>query len=151
MSDITILLPMRIRLIDPPLGHAFCLQRGKGSSATKLEYQVAADNDLAFELDMEAREGKISGSSNFTGPYSQGTPTARFFYLCVGRAVDGKQPDWSGRVKVPLSAIPWRQVEAVLGKPDLLLEASYEATNKKGTPALATVPLLDGGWIESPR
>ena len=46
--------------------------------------------------------------------------------------------------------IPWRMVTAVLEGDDLVLEASFDGANEKGRIALATVPLVDGGWLESP-
>jgi hypothetical protein len=144
-------LGLRIHVIEPLPDLAYCLQYGKAASAKKLEYQLSSSGDLTFELEVNAKQGKVKGSTNFTGPYTQGPPTARFFYLSLGQITDDGEPTWSGRVKVPLANVPWQQVERVLSNPELLLEASFQGTKENGSIAAATVPLLGGGWDVSPR
>ena len=139
-------LLLQISLINPPSRHAFCLQKGKGNDAKRLGYLRSNGNDLAFELEVDVREGKVQGSANFLGPFVQGSVKARFFYIVVGLCNELREPEWFGRVKVPLSSISWVTVEASSGKK---LEACYEATGPKGTPALATVHLIDGWRITS--
>ena len=139
-------LPLQISLINPPSRYAFCIQKGKGNDAKRLGYLRSNGNDLAFELEVDVREGKVQGSANFLGPFVQGSVKARFFYIVVGLCNELREPEWFGRVKVPLSSISWETVEASSGKK---LEACYEATGPKGTPALATVHLIDGWQITS--
>ena len=137
-------LPLRIRLVKPPSGFAFCLQKGKGAKGIRLDYQVSEGHELAFELLVTAREK--DGRPDFTGPFAQGTPNARFFYICVGQYTDTEEPFWSGRVKVHLSSIDMSMVEEAAGDESELLEASYQATGANGDPALASVPLSGDGW-----
>tara|TARA_B100001179_G_C18425926_1_gene332411 strand:+ start:146 stop:676 length:531 start_codon:yes stop_codon:yes gene_type:complete len=135
---------LQISLISPPSGYVFCLQKGKGNDAKRLDYVRSTDDDLAFELEVDVREGKVHGSANFLGPFVQGSVKERFFYIVVGSCNEVGEPTWFGRVKVPLSTIDWATVEASSGKK---LEACYDATGPKGTPALATVHLIDGWQI----
>ncbi|HJN51868.1 MAG: DUF5990 family protein [Pseudomonadales bacterium] len=94
---------LRIVLLDPPVGFAFCLQTGKGAGSTRLDYVISEGGDLSFELEITAREK--AGMANFVGPFAQGTADARFFYICVGKSLEQDEPMWSGRVKVPLASI----------------------------------------------
>lgn len=142
---------LRIKLVEPPDGFAFCLQKGKGAQSERLDSVIAEGKDLMFELDVDVRESNKSGVANFVGPFAQGTPDVRFFYLCAGEYSEPDEPRWLGRVKIPLSSITWAAVEAVVGDPNRVLEASYAATAPKGGPALATVPLLNDGWKAVPR
>ena len=139
-------LALRIKLVEPPDGFAFCLQRGKGPKSERLDYSIAEGSDLAFELDVDVRESNEKGVANFVGPFAQGTPDARFFYICAGEYAEPDEPRWLGRVKIHLSSITWAAVEAVAGDPNRILEASYAATGPKGGPSLASVPLLNDGW-----
>ena len=139
-------LPLRIKLVEPPPGFAFCLQKGKGEKSERLDYQISEGKDLVFELDIDVRKGKKRGVANFVGPFAQGTPDVRFFYLCAGQYVEPDEPLWSGRVKIHLSSITWTTVEEVVADPNSVLEVSYAATGPKGGPALASVPLLNDGW-----
>jgi len=135
---------LQISLISPPSDYFFCLQKGKGNDAKRLDYVWSTGDDLAFELEVDVREGKVHGSANFLGPFVQGSVNERFFYIVVGSCNEAGEPTWIGRVKVPLSSIDWATVEASSGKK---LEACYCATGPKGTPALASVRLIDGWQI----
>ena len=138
-------LVLKIVLARPPNGHAFCLQRGKGAKAERLDYVEADDDDIAFELTVTLRQGKQPDMPDFGGPFVQGPPGGRFFYLCVGRCSTIAEPHWTGRVKVPLHSITWplaRQATSGDGR----LEARYAASRPDGRPVLASVRLLDDGW-----
>ena len=137
-------LRLTIELHDPPEGHAFCLQRGKGARSERLEYIEATGDDISFDLTVTVRKGKNPGAPDFAGPFVQGRPGERFFYLCVGQCSELVEPQWSGRVKVPLSSITWDLVEeAGLGVGRL--RAGYVASRPNGAPVLASVS-LEGGW-----
>lgn len=136
---------LQIVLKAPPAGYAFCLQRGKGGRAERLDHVEADGGDLVFELAVAAREGSSAGLADFGGPFVQGRPGGRFFYLCVGESSTLVEPQWSGRVKVPLSSVPWATVRRALAA-DRPLRASYAATRANGRPALASVPLMGEGW-----
>ena len=138
-------LGLKIVLARAPAGYAFCLQRGKGAKAERLDYVEADDDDIAFELTVTLRQGKQPDMPDFSGPFVQGPPGGRFFYLCVGRCSMVAEPHWTGRVKVPLNSITWplaRRVATGAGR----LEARYAASRPDGQPVLASVKLLDDGW-----
>ena len=138
-------LHLTIELHDPPEGHAFCLQRGKGARSERLDYIEAAGDEISFDLTVTVRQGKVPGIPDFAGPFVQGRPGERFFYLCVGQCSELVEPQWSGRVKVPLSSITWEMLEearAGAGR----LHASYAASRPNGTPTLASVTLEGDGW-----
>ena len=146
------LLKLKIRLKDPPSNYAFCLQRGKGSKAERLDYievLEGADRTVEFELEVTVRGAKNRPEPDFFGPYAQGTIGSRFFYLCVGNVVDSGDPRWSGRVKVPLVDIDWSKIEEAT-KPNHFLFARYRASQPDGRPVHASVQLCGRGWtIES--
>ena len=138
-------LALKIVLVRPPNGYAFCLQRGKGAKAERLDYVEAHDDDIAFELTVTLRQGKQPDMPDFGGPFVQGPPGGRFFYLCVGRCSMIAEPHWTGRVKVPLNSITWPLARQATGGGGQL-EARYTAARPDGRPVLASVKLLDDGW-----
>ena len=138
-------LRLTIVLAEPPEGFAFCLQRGKGAKSERLDYVEATGDDISFDLAVTARQGKIKGMPDFAGPFVQGRPGERFFYLCVGRCSELVEPQWSGRVKVPLSSITWRRIEEADAEARPL-RARYAASKPGGGPALASVQLQGDGW-----
>ena len=119
---------MRIAVVRPPAGVRFCLQRGKEN----LEGTTATEGcDLHFDFEVRARPD-AGGSVRLLGAFVQGPPTARFLYVCVGTCAGQPGSPWTRRVKVPLTGITWKQVEAANGG---LLEAAYEGAAKDGSPA----------------
>ena len=142
----------QIELADPPNGFAFCLQRGKGSNSERLDYVEVFEGDedtIAFSLEVTIRKAKSGPEPDFFGPFVQGPPGKRFFYLCVGQCVEGAAPRWSGRVKVPLVGIDWARVESVT-ETQARFFARYAASRPDGRPAFASVALLDDGWVVHP-
>ena len=135
---------LKVVLAGPPVGYAFCLQRGKGAKGERLDYVEAEGGDIAFELTVQARERKRDGALDFGGPFVQGPPDGRFFYVCVGRCSTIAEPHWMGRVKVSLASIGWPLVREV--REGGVLEAAYAASRADGRPVLASVPLLGDGW-----
>ena len=141
-------LPIRIQLVGPPVNYAFCLQRGKGTNAERLDYvEVLESNEQTVEFDLEVtvRNAKNGPEPDYFGPFAQGPIGARFFYLCVGSVVEAGDPAWSGRVKVPLVGLDWSTIERAT-TPGHLLFARFQASRPDGKPVFATVPLLDDGW-----
>ena len=88
-------LDLKIVVAGPPTGYAFCLQRGKGAKAERLDYVEAADDDIPFDLTVTLRQGKQPAMPDFGGPFVQGPPGGRFFYLCVGRCSLIAEPHWN--------------------------------------------------------
>ena len=138
-------LVLKIVLVGPPTGYAFCLQHGRGAKAERLDYIEAEDDDIAFELTVTLRQGKQPDMPDFGGPFAQGPPGGRFFYLCVGRCSMIAEPHWTGRVKVPLNSITWPLTRRATSG-GRWLEARYTASRPDGRPVLASVKLLDDGW-----
>jgi len=135
-------ITLEIELIAPPKGVGFCLQKGKSEL---IDYQVSEGENIRFSLSVRVKKGKTD-APNFLGEFTQGTPKERFIYICVGEYAGQKNTSWARRVKIHLSGISWQQVEQVLAAPNGKLVASYEATDKKGGPSCASVPLVSGGW-----
>lgn len=142
-------LRLKIQLVEPPIGYAFCLQKDKGAKAERLDYiEIASEgeSEIEFELEVEVRSVRNRPEPDFFGPFVQGNAGARFFYLCVGNIVSDGVPHWAGRVKVPLAGIDWPKVDAA-GNADCFLLARYQATSAGGQPVYASVKLLDEGWV----
>ena len=142
-------LRLRIRLIEPPTNYAFCLQRGKGSNAERLDYVEVLDGEnptVEFDLEVTVRPAKNRAVPDFFGPFAQGSSGARFLYLCVGNVVQTGDPHWSGRVKVPLTGLDWSTIDAAT-QPGHFLSGSYQASRPDGRPVLASIHLLDEGWL----
>ena len=83
---------------------------------------------------------------NFLGAYAQGPKGDRFVYVNTGTAAGQMGSPWRRRAKVRLSAVGWDVVEQVMSTPGAVLQVRFEGTGADGTPACASVPLLDGGW-----
>jgi hypothetical protein len=101
-----------------------------------LEALPDADGALIYECDLKAKPG-AGDTVNFLGSYAHGTPTARFLYLSWAYA-GRTPPHWIKRIKIPLSAIPWKQVEEA-AQSQRLLEAQVD-----GRRAATVTPI--GGW-----
>lgn len=142
-------LNLKIQLVDPPLNYAFCLQRGKGAKAERLDYIEVLEGEVRsveFELGVEVRTAKDRPDPDFFGPFAQGTSGSRFFYVCIGEVVDSGDPEWTGRVKVPLAGIDWSIVDGAT-EPGRVLFARYQASRSDGQPVYASVQLLGEGWM----
>lgn len=141
-------LLLKVGLLKPPQNHAFCLQRGKGSKAERLDYVEVLEEgqpSVTFELTVEARPSKHGIGPDFFGPFIQGPTEKRFFYICVGTVAQRTDPNWIGRVKVPLVGIDWSMVDSA-SKLRTCLYATFQASRPDGSPTLASVMLVDAGW-----
>lgn len=75
-------VPLRIVVDQPIPGLALALQCGKD----RLQPPAFASAErVIFDLALRLGSPNPDGSPNLLGPCVQGTPTARFVYLCVGR------------------------------------------------------------------
>lgn len=135
-------IPCRIVLVSPPKGIGFCLQKGRDEL---IDYIESDGSNISFQFMVRVREQK-DGSPNFLGPFTQGKPSERFVYICIGRRAGQQGTFTNGRAKVRLAGIDWTMIEKVNRADNGVLVARYEATGRSGAPATATVPLLDGGW-----
>ena len=136
-------IDLEITLKKPLEGIGFCLQKGKDE---KIDYQISNGEDITFAFSVRVKEGK-GGSPNFLGDFTQGNSNERFVYICIGQYAGQKDTEWARRVKIKLSSISWAQINQVKLEKKAKLVASYEATDKKGEPSCASVPLVGKGWI----
>lgn len=73
---------------------------------------------------------------NFLGPYAQGTPHARFIYLCW---CEGNAPPHGfGRAKVSLAHLTWPDITAAAAR-DGVITAQLRLSDAHGRPIYATV------------
>lgn len=140
------LVSLRIKLLSPPNGVMFCLQKGK---CEPVDAVTSSGKDLAFSLSFRVKENVKTNAPNFLGDFAQGTPDKRFFYVGVGQRAGQQDTSWDRRVKIHLSSITWEQINQVSGDPGKVLAASYKATATDGSPACASVPLIGDGWVVS--
>jgi hypothetical protein len=137
-------LPIRIVVEDPIPGLVIALQRGQSAKAELVPPARRSAEAVAFDLEVTVDGRLADGRPRLLGPCVQGPPDGRFVYLCVGRYAGQAESDWAGRVKVPLGAIGWAEMEAL--SPDGRLTARITGRSPKGGPALASVRLLPPGW-----
>src|SRR6266446_6355418 len=129
----SLLIPLRITVVDPPKGVEFRLQRGRSdlvvpTRVTRTEIQF----DFTLRLGPKRHRHPI-----LLGEAAQGPPEGRFVYINSGRRVGQDDTCWDRRAKVPLPRITDRLIKNVL-------------TASDGGPACATVPLLGDTWTFSP-
>ena len=136
-------ITLNIKLLDPPVGVGFCLQKGKNELE---DYVLSKGNDLVFSLSVRVKAGS-DGSPIFLGEYTQGTPKDRFIYICSGKRAGQTGTHWERRTKIKLASVTMTQIEKVSTNPTLKLVASYQATAEDGGPSCATVPLIGGAWV----
>lgn len=85
------------------------------------------------------------GATNFLGPFAQGTPDDRFFYLCWGVQEAGEPFAMFRRLKVRLSHLKWTVVKEAVrsGRP---ITVHLRLTDAKGGPLCATPPTSHIWW-----
>ena len=94
---------LRVTLVRPPAGVAFCIQ---GRDRELLHRTQATGRDLSFDLTVLA--ARVGPSPRFFGDVTQGPPAARFVYVCSGSMAGQAESCWTRRAKVALSPITWR-------------------------------------------
>ena len=141
-------LPIRVTVIEPPLGVTFAMQRGKDEL---LPPSKVGTLSLVFDLSIRVSERKAGSAPNVLGPYAQGKPDDRFLYLNSGTMAGQENSCWTRRAKIKTGGISWKLVEQTLTTPGAVLEAQIEGRMKDGGPCCATVPLINGGWTVRPR
>ncbi len=134
---------VRITLVRPPKDVDFCLQRGKDERIAKIQ---SDGNDITFEFKVAIKNNRPDGTPNFLGPFTQGPPAKRFFYINSGTYAGQAESLWGRRAKVHFAGITWAMIEKVMADPNLVLATSVLGTTKDGGPITARVKLLDKGW-----
>lgn len=135
-------LPLRIFVFNPPPGVPWAVQRGRD----ELLPPRKAGRALVFEFTVTVGPPGATGNPTFRGSATQGPPSARFVYLTSGKRAGDVASMWDRRAKVPLAGITAELIQACRATPGAVLEAGIQGTDRRGGPACATVPLLDGGW-----
>ena len=137
-------VPIRITLVDPPLGVDFGIQEGKGNVYKTVGIQRSKAGNLQLESTIMAKDYKADGLPNFVGPIIQGPPKGRFIYINVGKSAGQFDSCWRRRIKIPLDGITWEMIDLVLEASKQLLQATIPGTAKDGGPSCATVGPIDG-------
>ena len=99
--------------------------------------QVRGDaREAIFEPEFKVGK-RPDGTPNFLGPFAQGTPDDRFFYLSWGVRGAPATFEMFRRLKVRLGHLKWREIQSSLrsGKP---LVVHLRLTDKAGGPLCAT-------------
>lgn len=136
-------IPIRLTVIDPPVGVMFAVQRGRSELH---QATPSTGSTISFDFTVRARPTANPNALNLLGPYAQGPPTARFVYVNSGTYAGEPASCWSRRAKVPLSGITPELMRKLAGSPGARLEARIAGTGRDGGPACASVALLDQGW-----
>ena len=130
-------ITLRITLELPPAGVDFGLQKGRGNSFEVIGKQRSTGADLVFALSLEAKQS-TNKTADFSGPFVQGRPGERFFYIDIGTCAGQSDSKWTRRLKIPLSGIAW--------PPSAELETRIPGTGRDGGPNCAT-PKPFAGWM----
>lgn len=139
MDDLEI--PLRLVVVAPPTGVVFALQRGRDELC-----QVTRSSGAELSFDLTVRVRSADGNVRILGPFSQGPPASRFFYLCSGTLAGDFGSRWTRRAKIPFRGITPQLVEELERTPGAVLEVRIAGTGRDGGPACASVPLLEPGW-----
>src|SRR5262245_50246832 len=100
-------LPLRLIAVTPTAGCDFGLQKGRGNAFEVVSKQRSTGADLTFDLHVAVKDNRKDGGPNFLGPFVQGPPEQRFFYIDIGTWAGQMDTPWSRRAKIPLTAIGW--------------------------------------------
>lgn len=135
-------ITLRVVVADPPAGVMWRMQCGRHDLVDPVD---SSETALVFEAVVRVGGGRADGGPNLLGPFAHGRPDDRFLYVNSGTAAGQHGSPWSRRAKVKLGGIDWAMVNQA-SEPGTVLEARFAGAFDDGSPACATVPLLDGGW-----
>ena len=131
-------IALRIRVLKPPAGVVFRLQKGRSDLVAPSHEDAAS---ITFDFDVRIAERNGDAPPRFLGPFTQGPPASRFVYVNSGKHAGQKESCWDRRAKVPLAGVTWALIDEALATPEAILEAQIAGTGRDGGPACATVPL----------
>jgi hypothetical protein len=90
---------------------------------------------------------KLDGSKEkppkFSGSFVQGPAGGKFVYIDIGTCAGQLGTPWSRRLKVPLTGITWKDIDAL--SINSILQTIVPGTGKDGGPNCATVKPF-AGW-----
>jgi hypothetical protein len=139
-------LTVRLILSNPAQGVAYGIQKGRSPRHETIQVEVAKSSDLIFEFNIDAAINK-ENAWTLQGPFIQGTPKDRFFYIGIGTFAGQMHSPWSRRLKIPLAGI----TELLPKKTDdkMIFQTHVPGIGKDGGPNCATVKPFEG-WTLMP-
>jgi hypothetical protein len=140
-------LRLRITVVGPPAGVALRMQRGRFERSDAVS---ASGDALVFEFPVTVADAACT-PPRFTGPFAQGPADERFVYINVGTSAGQHDSPWTRRIKVPLYSIAPELVAEALATDGAMLAAKISGIGRDGTPACATVKLLEPWAIATAR
>jgi hypothetical protein len=139
-------LTLKLILQKPLQSVAYGIQKGRSPRHEVIQVQVAKSSDLLFEFNIEARMNK-EGAWTLQGPYIQGPPNDRFFYIGIGTFAGQRESPWSRRLKIPLVGITELLPNDI--EDQMIFETHVPGIGKDGSPNCATVKPFEG-WTLIP-
>ena len=118
-------IPIRVTVIEPPLGVTFAMQRGKDEL---LPPSKVSAKSLVFDLSIRVSERKAGGAPNVLGPYAQGKLDDRFLYLNSGTLAGQETSCWTRRAKIKTGGIDWKLIELTFATQGLF--SRFKSTDK---------------------
>ena len=80
---------LRIVVVDPPEDVYFSLADDEGNLVSVTR---STGEDITFNFEAIVKANRRTGAPNFTGPFANGTPSKRFFYVNIGKLAGQKMP-----------------------------------------------------------
>lgn len=114
------------------------VQRGKDEL---LPPAAVLGDAIAFEFEISV--DLSAATPNFLGKYAQGPKDARFIYVNSGRQANQENTCCDRRAKISLMNITREQIESVMAKPDVMLQAEFEGVGRDGGPTCASVKSVE--------
>lgn len=137
-------MTFRVVLQQPPPGVDFGVQKGRGAGYETIQTHRSTGKDLQFEFTLPVRAARTGTAPDFRGPLVQGPPGQRFVYIDIGTFAGQRDTPWSRRLKIPLTGITRRMLDAASADTRKVLEARVPGTGRDGGPSCATVKPFEG-------
>jgi hypothetical protein len=120
-----------------------------GSNYETVQKQKSKSREnLSFKCPIKIKGDRLKDHSpKLSGPFVQGSPSARFIYIDIGTYAGQSDSIWSRRLKIPVTGITWDIIELIVSDDTLLLESSVPGMGKDGGPNCATVKPFEGWRI----
>ena len=131
-------LLLRVVVVDPPLGVAFAVQRGRSDLVPPV---AESPDSIVFEFPVSIAN-LSSTPVRFVGEFTQGPPAVRFVYINSGTLAGQSASCWTRRAKVPITGISRELIEQASGRTGARLETRITGKARDGGPSCATVHLL---------
>jgi hypothetical protein len=135
-------LKCHILLEHPVSGVAYALQKGSGSFYETVKGDIANGQSILFNFSIRIKNADAD-LPDFGGPFVQGPKGSRFIYIDIGTYAGQKDSTWSRRLKIPLSHIDRKLMNAALKNGGL--ETIVEGVGKGGGPNCGTIKPF-AGW-----